>query len=278
MAPVAPTGSDETLTWFKKLSRKIKASWRKIKPSHVFAGVFTAVAAIGTVLAALYARGQIQAADQQKIASQQQELLMLVVDIEQEPTLLTQATAGLTGNTLTAVQTEYQNELTSYAQSAQLIINSLNSEEVPNFEYVQVGKALSATGNNAEAISYFQIAAGAKNDAPDTVAAALRNEAVVRYNLNEAVPAHQEMIGAVQAFDRQFPDVTVSDSDNNVAQSYLADASSQMAIRGCQIAKSDIDNAEKVLGQLPERDETTLNGDVLKSDNAEYRKRLPLVR
>lgn len=116
----------------------------------------------------------------------------------------------------------------------------------PNFEYAQVGKALAATGDNAEAIIYFKRAAAAKSGPPDTVAA-LRNEAQVRYDLGERGLGHQEMMAAVTAFEKHFPDVTQSGTDNNEMQSYLADSAFQAAITGCLTAETDIQSAKSVL-------------------------------
>lgn len=73
--------------------------------------------AVAALLAAHYADGQIQVADQQKIVAEQQQLLMLVVDIEQEPAAVNQATANINGPALITVQVQYQDELTSYPDS-----------------------------------------------------------------------------------------------------------------------------------------------------------------
>jgi hypothetical protein len=248
-------------------SRIIRSSWRRKVTSVPLVALLTAFAAVA---AAAFAYGQIKVADQQKLVSEQQQLQALVVDIEQEPAALNQAEAGLSGNALSTVETEYQNELTSYAQSAQLIINSLSSQDVPGFEYVQVGKALDMTGDNVDAITYFQRAANGKNGTPDVVAAALRNEAAVRYGLHEPTLGHQEMMAAVQAFFHNYPDVATSDADNNIAQSYLDDAYQQLLIGGCVTAQADINNADHA---VPPALEVVLITDLVKSDNMLYQKK-----
>ena len=233
-----------------------------------------ALALIATVFTAWYAHGQIQAADQQKVVAQQQELLTLVVDIEQEPAAEQRATTPLHGTLLLNTQVQFQDELTSYAEAAQLIIGNLaKGAAVSSFEYVQVGKALAATGSNYAALTYFQRAVAAHGATPDTRAAALRNEAGVRYSLSEAGLAHRENMQAVQVF-AHFPDLTRPDADNNTAQSYLVDASSEIAVGNCSIAQADRQAAAQVLRTLPDRSRTeaTVNRVLTSDDTISYRK------
>lgn len=264
----APDG-DQPRTWWQKTGR-----WMERNAANVVLPALTVlVTAVAGTFAALYAHGQIAAADEQKVVAQQQELLTLAVDIEQEPTAKERATAPLKGTLLLNTQVQFQDELTSYAQTAQLIIGNLANGEVSSFEYVQVAKALAATGNNFAALKYFQRAAAAHGATPDTRAAALRNEAGVRYSLRETGLAHQENIQAVQVF-AHYPDLTRTDAGNNMAQSYLDDASSEIAAANCPIALADRQAAARVLGTLPDRKRTeaTVNHVLTSDDAASYRK------
>ena len=248
--------------------------WERNAANIVLPGLTVLVTAVAGTFAALYAHGQISAADQQKIVAQQQELLTLVVDIEQEPAAEERATAPLHGTLLLNTQVQFQDELTSYAEAAQPIIGNLAKDSgVPSFEYVQVGKALAATGNNYTALTYFQRAATAHVATPDTRAAALRNEAGVRYSLGEAGLAHRENMRAVWVF-AHYPDLTRSDAGNNTAQSYLADASSEISVGNCSIAQADQQAAARVLGTLPDRNRTeaTVNRVLTSDDKISYRK------
>jgi hypothetical protein len=249
-------------------------SWLKQNAANVvLPGLTVLVTAVAGTFAALYAHGQIQAANEQKVVAQQQELLILVVDIEQEPAAETRATAHLSGGLLTNVQVQFQDELTSYAQAAQLIIGGMPGKDVSGFAYVQVGKALAASGNNFQALSDFQAAAKPSNT-PDTRAAALRNAARVNYALGQDGLGHQEELAAVHAFARH-PDLTTTDTDNNVAQSYLVDASYQIALGDCQTALADQQDARQALRNLPDHrhNEATENRDLTTEDQASYRKR-----
>jgi len=69
------------------------------------------VTAVAGFFAARYAHGAIVAADAQKAAAQQQELLTLVVDIEQEPAAAERATAPLHGTLLVNTQVQFADEL-----------------------------------------------------------------------------------------------------------------------------------------------------------------------
>jgi hypothetical protein len=268
-AGTAPDGDQPRTRW-----QKARGWLEKNAANIVLPALTVLVTAVAGTFAAIYAHGQIAAADEQKVVAQQQELLTLVVDIEQEPAAEQRATAPLKGTPLLDTQVQFQDELTSYAQAAQLIIGNLASQEVSGFEYVQVGKALAASGSNFQALKYFQRAAAAHGATPDTRAAALRNEAGVRYSLHVTGLAHQENIQAVQVF-AHYPDLTRTDADNNMAQSYLDDASSEIAAGNCQLALADQQGAARVLGTLPDRNRTeaTVNRVLTSDDAASYQKR-----
>lgn len=237
--------------------------------SRILAAIAAFVTAVAAILAAMYAKGQIDAADQQKVASQQTQLLALVVDIEQVQVEIDTPKVER-GPLSTSV--ELENELTSYAQAAEGVIGSLTSDDVAPFEYVQVGKALAGSGNNRQAMVYFARAASARSAPPDTVAAADRNWAIVLYGLKDPTAGHQKMMQAVGAFASKLY-ITPSDADNNVAQSYLADAGEQLSIKGCVLARADIAAAKMSLPLLREKKPPKANQDVsllTEDDKAEH--------
>jgi tetratricopeptide (TPR) repeat protein len=229
-----------------------KSKW-KIPPSKLVAGSAAVIAAAAAVVAAFYAGGQIVAADQQKVASQQTQLLSLVLDIEQEPEELAQASARLSGAALTNTTVEYEDELTSDAQAAVLVIDSLGTGQVTPFEYVQVAKALAGSGDIAQALIYYRRAAGAAQAPPDTVAAALRNEGIARYELGQVQRSHTDFMRAAAAFKpgQVGTSVTAADADNNRAQSYLGDAANQAVAGQCAVASGDLRDGVAVLDELP---------------------------
>jgi hypothetical protein len=264
----APDGDQPRTRWQRTVG------WLQQNAGNVVLPALTVlVTAVAGTFAALYAHGQIAAADEQKVAAQQQELLTVVVDIEQEPAAEKRATAPLKGTLLLDTQVQFQDELTSYAEAAQLIIGNLAPQQVSSFEYVQVGKALAGTGSNFQALRYFGRAVTAHGATPDSRAAALRNEAGLRYSLGETGLGHQENMQAVRAFSR-YPDLSRTDAGNNMAQSYLVDAPAEVAAHNCPIALADRVAAARVLGTLPDRKHTeaTLNQVLTMEDATSYRK------
>jgi hypothetical protein len=235
------------------------------------------LAALGAVASALYAHGQIQQAKQQNIATQQQQLLTLVTDIVQQPVALSQATANLKGFALVTTQGVFRNELDADGQAAATIITALRGEgqAIAAVEYVEVAKAFENTGDNAQAIAYLAAAVGAANkDDPDDIAFGMRAEASLHYSIGDSGIAHQEYMQAVMVFKRlpHVSYVTRWDADNGMAQSYLNDASSQIAIGGCQTAHDDLISAEMALAPLGSKNVSTLNQDQNQTDQAAYNK------
>ncbi len=229
-----------------------------------WSALITLLAALAAVASAVYAHGQIQQAKLQNIATQQQQLLTLVTDIVQEPAAMSQATTNLKGGMLVTVQGEFRNELDSDGQAAATIITSLRGEgqAIAAVEYVEVAQAFENSGDNAQAIAYLADAVGAADkDDPDDVAYAWRAEASLHYSIGDSGLAHQEYMQAVMAFKRLSQKSYVSqwDADNGMAQSYLNDASAQLAIGGCKIASTDLISAEIDLAPLEPKRVSTLN-------------------
>jgi hypothetical protein len=267
----APDGDPPRTRW-----QKIGGWLGRNAGNVVLPGLTVLVTAVAGTFAALYAHGQIVAADAQKAVAQEQELLTLVVDIEQEPANAERATAPLSGTQLLNTQVQFADELTSYAEAAQLIIADLaRDDDVTSFEYVQVGKALADSGNDSLALRYFQRALAATSVTPATRAAALRNEAYVRAQLGQIGRTHQEDMQAIRVF-RGSPDETASAEANNLALTYNDDAADELAARNCQLAHADLHDVRLLFGRgrlAPHRDETKSNSAMTTSDQAYYQKR-----
>jgi hypothetical protein len=215
-----------------------------------FSAVIALISALAATGSAVYTYSQVQVSRQQNIVAEQQQLLSLVVAIEQEPALLAQATATLTGSTLINTDIAYQNEIVADGETAVLLIEALRGQGVTGIEYYQVGLALESGGNNGLAITYFGKAAGIAED-PDTLASALRDEALLRYRLGNAAndsTAHQEMMSAVNAYRGQY--VTSTEFEQNAALSYLEDAEYQIVINGCRAAQADLNRATQAIVSL----------------------------
>jgi tetratricopeptide (TPR) repeat protein len=276
MAATSDTGNaldgDQPRTRWQKIG-----GWLGRNAGNVLLPALTVlVTAVAGFFAARYAHGAIVAADAQKVVAQQQELLALVVDIEQEPAAEERATAPLHGTPLVNTQVQFADELISYAEAAQLIIGNLARGDVTSFEYVQVGKALADSGNNAVALRYFQRALAATSATPATRAAALRNEAHVRDQLGEIGRTHQEDMQAVRVFSTGFPDETASAKANNLALTYSDDADDELAARNCQLAHDDLHDVRLLFGRhrlAPRRDETEQTSSMIMLDQAGYQKR-----
>jgi len=268
----APDGGQPRTRW-QKTGRWLQQNAGNV----VLPAVTVLVTAVAGFFAARYAHGAIVAADAQKVVAQQQELLTLVVDIEQEPAAEERATAPLTGTLLLNTQVQFADELTSYAEAAQLITNLAKDtgDEVTSFEYVQVGKALADSGNDGQALRYFQRALAATSATPATRAAALRNEAYVRDQLGQIGRTHQEDMQAIRVFTG-FPDETASAEANNLALTYNDDAADEVAARNCQLAHADLHDVRRLFGRgrlAPHRAETRSNSTMTVSDQANYQKR-----
>ncbi|HEX4256512.1 MAG TPA: hypothetical protein VH089_15560 [Streptosporangiaceae bacterium] len=273
MTEAQPETQFDIEAWYETSARKPR-DWRRWMRLNLTTGTLIATAsAVAAVLTALFAIGQIDAANGQKVVAQQSQLLTLVIDIEQQPAQHTAAAHGLTGSQLDNVGTEYQDELTSYAEAAQLLIATLGPGQVTNFEYVQVGKALAMTGNNATAVADFQQAATGPGNTPDTIAAAYRNEAGILYGLEEPTLAHQEMMAAVRAFAGQYSDVAAADKDNNVAQTFFADAGSEIGHGDCRTAQSDMAGGRHYLQLLHPGQRDQEPKDLQAEDNRAYQAR-----
>jgi hypothetical protein len=217
----------------------VRRWWSRIN----FPAAIALIAAVAATASAVYAYSQVQVARQQNTTAEQQQLLSLVIAIEQEPALLSQATLHLTGGQLINASVQYENEVVADGEAGAQLIRSLNGQGVSSIEYTQIALALEDSADNTVALAYFARASSIAGD-PDSLASALRDEAILRYQLGGSEnnqKAHQEMQRSVQAYS--VADITKKEFEQNAALSYLQDAEYQMPAKGCDIARTDLNNA-----------------------------------
>ena len=221
------------------------------------ASTWIALASAATAVAAAVLAGfQVNVASTQNTVAEQEQLVSLTSLIGQQLTQqnkpATNTLKGVAGTEAAAVTTQGElAQLTVEGQAAAVLIHDLNGVGIAGIEYVEVGRALQATGDTAEAISYYNDALTAPQDDRTTRATALRYLGNVYYGLGRNVIAHQDFMRATKAYSRDFLD-TKDYVANGIAESYLGDAGHQLLIKGCRIALADIVAARRVMGSYSE--------------------------
>lgn len=230
----------------------------KKKKRHI--ATWIALASAGTAIAsAIIASQQTNATNQQNTVAEQQQLVGLTTTIVQQ---LDQAQPSTSGDS---------DRLTLEGESAAVVISELHGDGVTDFEYDTVARALdSGAGDTTQAIAYYQDAVDALPHNVGTQASALRGEAVLFYELGQRDKGHEYFMQAVKVYSGH-PEMLQYVKDNNIAQSYLADAEYQLNISGCRIASTDINEAEKFLSQAGGPPNAT-NAPLLTNDQAAYSK------
>jgi|HubBroStandDraft_5_1064220.scaffolds.fasta_scaffold57000_2 hypothetical protein len=234
-------------------------------------------ALIVSAVTGAYAYGQVKVAREQATASEQQQLVTLVISIAQ----LNEASGSVTSPLSVSIGNR-SIELVD-GQAAVILINELPRSDVSTTDYVQVGKALADGGDFQTAISYFGKVRYSPQD-PDSYANAMRNDAIVWYEiadnkyiipraqLADLTTAHQHMMRAARAY-AGLPLVELSDEVESVAFTYLDDASWQVLFTGhCQMAGSDVVAALRALLRDPAEGRNTQIAPLLAEDVASVKK------
>jgi tetratricopeptide (TPR) repeat protein len=218
--------------------------------------------AVTAIVAAGISAEQINVATAQNTAAEQEQLVTLTTTIAQQ--LAQEQASGnqsATSQGLTTllgplqIQAESKAspvvvaELTADGQAAAVLINSLHGTGVAGIEYVEVANALSAGGDMAQAITFYNDAVNAPPGDVVTRANALRNEAAIYYSLGQNATAHQDMMDAARLFTGH---VVLAQSliERSIAQAYLADTYYQILIKGCRVAIADVRAAAQALAGL----------------------------
>jgi len=182
-------------------------------------------ALIVSAVTGAYAYGQVKVAREQATASEQQQLVTLVISIAQ----LNEASGSVTSPLSVSIGNR-SIELVD-GQAAVILINELPRSDVSTTDYVQVGKALADGGDFQTAISYFGKVRYSPQD-PDSYANAMRNDAIVWYEiadnkyiipraqLADLTTAHQHMMRAARAY-AGLPLVELSDEVASLEKPYV---------------------------------------------------------
>jgi hypothetical protein len=229
----------------------------------------------------VYAYSQVKVAREQATASEQQQLVSLVISIAQ----LNEASGSVTSPLSVSIGNRSE-ELVD-GQAAAILINDLPPADVSTTEYVQVGKALADGGDFRTAISYFGKVRFSPQD-PDSFANAMRNDAIVWYEiadnkfllprprLADENTAERDMVRAAGAYTSRRSLVELSDEVESIAFTYLVDASWQVLITGhCQTAEGDVIHALRTLLRDPAEGRNTQIAPLLAADLASVKKACP---
>jgi hypothetical protein len=245
-APAGRKGADGNPPGKEKLSAD-----RWISLTSLVVALASAAAAI---LAAVSARNQVHAADQQNVVSEQQQLADVTDKIVRE---LFQSTAdGLQGS-----------ELTLEAQSAERIIAELHGKGVTSIEYYDVGRALSVgEGFTSEAIPYYLKSITALPHDPGTEAQSLTGLGIVYYVQGKPGLGHKYFMRSVAVYANV--DMFKGAKYNSVAHSYLVDFQYQIKLGNCGTASADLTRAEKAIAQAGGANPT--NQSFLTGDKASF--------
>jgi hypothetical protein len=215
------------------------------------------IGAAAAIAAAAYTGWNAHVASEENIVAEQQQLLTLTVNIAQqfanEHQTVSQAEGQLTGTARSSAQSSAQvgitNQLGADGEAAAVLVGDLHGNGVAGVEYVQAAKALVVAGDISEALTFYRDALIAPPRAPDTLANSLRGQGSVYYSLDRPTLGHQYMMRAVQVYAGH-PELTSTDIENSVAQSYLYDAEYQLGLKNCSIAENDLRAALPELTRL----------------------------
>lgn len=215
-----------------------------------------------SVLSAYYAYSQVQVGKAQNQAAAEQQLMTVVTEI---------ATLNGSASTTTQVASSVaaRNEQLTYGQAGQALISSLPPSDITATDYVQVGKALEAGGDYANALALYDAVAPNPQD-PDSFANAKRNAALLWYQLAEnpglsaaarsadEASARSDMISAADAY-AESKYVYLNGEVQSIALTYFDDAGYQAMIN-CATARGDIRAAD-----------STLSHDIVMAQNAQIK-------
>ena len=242
--------------------------------------VVAVFALLVSAVTGVYAYSQVKVAREQATASEQQQLVTLVISIAQ----LNEQSGSVTSPL--SVSIGNRSEEVVDGQAAAILINELPPADVSTTDYVQVGKALADGGDFVTAISYFGKVRFSPLD-PDSFANAMRNDAIVWYEiannkfltpraqLADETTARQHMMRAAGAYS-QAPLVELSDEVESVAFTYLEDAGWQVLITGhCLTAESDVVAALRALLRDPAESHNSQIAPLLAADEAGVKKACP---
>ncbi len=153
----------------------------KKKKRHIATWIALASAVVA-IIAAIISGEQVNVAEQQNMAAEQQQLVTITTSIAAqfagEQAAENQAAGNLTGTARSVANSGADMgiaaQLTADAEAAAVLITNLPGNGVAGIEYIQVARALVAGGDTATAITYYEDAVNAPPHNVPTRADALR--------------------------------------------------------------------------------------------------------
>ena len=241
----------------------------KKKKHHHIATWIALASAVAAVISVFFVYKQVNAANQGNTVAEQQQLVTLTTTIVQQLNQLSASTSS--------GQIALSDELTLEGQSAETVITELHGIGVTGAEYEEVATALTnGEGYTTEALPYYQKAVNTPPYDVGTQASALRGEAALYYELGQPDTGHEYFMQAVNVFNGNV--MAQYAKDNNIAQSYLADAEydlnfteNHLNFNGCSMAATDIKNAENFLSRAGPGPNAT-NPEFVTNDQSAYSK------
>lgn len=232
-----------------------RVRWRRV--GKALAGITPVLVAVA---AAIFALVQANAATNQNIDSERQELISLVASIAQEPQNIDQAGATFKAGSpaLHAVQVGIQLTELADAEEAADVISLLNGNGVTAVEYFETAVGLQAGESDYQALQFLQKAAAIKNSDPRTQANVLHEEAEIYYGLGPSYYSKAEQADALAgvAFNSG-PDIPSVNRLNNVAFTDLFDAFYQSTI-SCTTAIAEQSAAASLISNDPAIDTSAM--------------------
>jgi hypothetical protein len=226
--------------------------WRRHrKPLAAVSGAV--IPMIISIIAAAFSYSQVNAARQQNVLNEREELITFVADIAQEPQNLDQESATFIANpaALRAAQSGTQTTELVESEEAANLVRLLNGNGVTALEYLEIAVGLEAGQSDFQALHFLGIAASIKNTDPRTQASILHAEATIFYSLGGSYYPRAERDDArSETVYENAPDGTFANRQSNLAFSELFDAYYQATI-SCPTALKEEICAMAILKETP---------------------------
>jgi hypothetical protein len=222
-----------------KKAKKPKAWYQKNK--NIIAILTTVI----SVIAATAAIFQVNEARDQNAAAEQEELLTVVSNLAQVPSMLSQESVTFKSNPAELQNAQSGTDETQLADSEEAVnlISLLHGNGVTADEYYEVAMGLQNNGGDAQALGLLGIAAS-RAASPRIHADIWRDDAQIYYSLSQASEAGRYIMLAYRAFNG--PDISRGSKINNEIYTKLFDAVYQASIN-CPTAREEVSFAEGLI-------------------------------
>jgi tetratricopeptide (TPR) repeat protein len=216
-----------------------------VKSKNIIAILTTSISVIAATAAIL----QVNQARDQNVAAEQEELLTIVGNLAEVPSILNQESVTFKSDPAALQNAQNGTDNTQLADSEEAVnlISLLNDDGVTAEEYLQVAMGLQNNGIYAQALSYLGIAAS-QNSSPRINADIWRDYAQIYYQLNRASVAEHYIRRAYNAFN--VPGEPKGSKLGNMVYTELFDAVYQASIN-CSIAREEVSFANGLTSSNP---------------------------